>query len=90
MVATLHESMIVIQTLMLDGLMPSVDILKIDCASASVNEKLKASTGTAHRLINLLKKFFYGESIVGRIQTLSGPHSGPQVGHPWYQPTKIR
>ena len=44
--APLRESMIVIQTLTLDGLMPSVDILKIDNASASVNKKLKASIGT--------------------------------------------
>ena len=42
----LRESMIVIQTLTLDDLMPSVNISKIDGASASVNEKLKASTGT--------------------------------------------
>ena len=44
--APLRESMIVIQTLTLDDLMPSVDILKIDDASASVNEKLKASIVT--------------------------------------------
>ena len=42
----LRESMIVIQKLTLDCLMSSVDFLKIDGASASVNEKLKASIGT--------------------------------------------
>ena len=41
-----RESMIIIKKLKLDGLMPSVDFLKIDGASPSVNEKLKASTGT--------------------------------------------
>ena len=41
-----RESMIVIQKLTIDGLMRSVDFLKIDCASASVNKKLKASIGT--------------------------------------------
>ena len=49
--------MIVIQTLMLDGnpnidviqtLVPSVDFLKIDGASVSVNEKLKASIGSVN------------------------------------------
>ena len=44
--APLRESMIVIQKLTLDGLMPSVNFLKIDGASASVNEKLKTSIGT--------------------------------------------
>ena len=44
--ASLRESMTEIQTLTLDGLMPSVDILKIDGALASVHEKLKASIGT--------------------------------------------
>ena len=43
---SLCESMIVIQKLTLDGLMPSVDFLKIDGAPASVNEKLKTSIGT--------------------------------------------
>ena len=42
----LRDSMIVIQKLTLDGLMLSVGFLKIDGASASVNEKLKASIGT--------------------------------------------
>ena len=45
-VAPLRERMIVIQKLTLDGLMPSVDFLKIDGASASVNENLKALIGT--------------------------------------------
>ena len=40
-----RESMIVIQKLTLDGLMPSVDFLKSNGVSASVNEKLKASIG---------------------------------------------
>ena len=44
--APLPESMIVIQKLTLDSLMPSVDFLKIEGASASVNEKLKAAMGT--------------------------------------------
>ena len=38
--------MIVIQKLTLHDLMPSVDLSKIDGASGSVNEKLKASIGT--------------------------------------------
>ena len=49
--APLHESIIVIQKFMpkrpkFYGLTPSVDFLKIDGASTSVNEKLKVSTGT--------------------------------------------
>ena len=42
----MRESMIVIQKLTLDGLMPSVNFLKIDGASAGVNEKLKVSIST--------------------------------------------
>ena len=42
----LRESMIVIQKLTLYGLMPCVEFLNIVGASASVNEKLKASIGT--------------------------------------------
>ena len=38
--------MIVIRKLTHDSLMPNVDFLKIDGASAGVNEKLKASIGT--------------------------------------------
>ena len=41
----LRESMIVIQKLKLDGLMPSVDIIKINSTLAGVNKKLKASIG---------------------------------------------
>ena len=44
--APLRESTIATQTLTLDGLIPSDSILKIDGASASVNEKFKASIGT--------------------------------------------
>ena len=39
-------SLIVIQKLVLDDLMPSLDFLKINDALASINEKLKASIGT--------------------------------------------
>ena len=45
-VPPLRESMVVVQQLTLDGLMLSVNFLKIDGASASVNEELKTSIGT--------------------------------------------
>ena len=74
--APLRESMIVIQKLTLDSLMPSVDFLKINGASSSVYEKLKASIGTvklaASKHITAKNYFKNANSVLARWPSLKG------------------
>ena len=74
--AHLREFIIVIPKLTLDGLMPSVNFSKINGASDSVNEKVKASIGTvklaASTLTTANNYFKNVNSVLARRPSLKG------------------